>query len=135
MRGSGSKGDKSRSSFDVRRAWFPWFDVRGSSLRRSPFEVRGSARLQSMRRTTNHEPRTTNDERRTPNAEPERRTTNRERRTTVMRIAWFSPLPPIRSGIATYTPEIVPRLASAHAIDLFDEGTAHDFVWKARRTP
>jgi len=52
-----------------------------------------------------------------------------------MRIAWFSPLPPIRSGIAAYTAEIVPRLASAHAIDLFDEGTAHDFVWKARRTP
>ena len=36
-----------------------------------------------------------------------------------MRIAWFSPLPPARSGIATYSADLVPRLAPAHAIDCF----------------
>ena len=49
-----------------------------------------------------------------------------------MRIAWFSPLPPTRSGIAAYTAEVVPALAHAHTIDCFDEASAHDFVWKAR---
>ncbi len=52
-----------------------------------------------------------------------------------MRIAWFSPLPPIRSGIAAYTAEVVPLLSAQHAIDCFDESAAHDFVWKARRDP
>jgi glycosyltransferase involved in cell wall biosynthesis len=50
-----------------------------------------------------------------------------------MRIAWFSPLPPTRSGIAAYTAEAVPALSAAYAIDCFDETRAHDFVWKARR--
>ena len=52
-----------------------------------------------------------------------------------MRIAWFSPLPPARSGIATYSADLVPRLAAAHAVDCFSETTAHDFLWKARRDP
>jgi glycosyltransferase involved in cell wall biosynthesis len=52
-----------------------------------------------------------------------------------MRIAWFSPLPPARSGIATYSADLVPRLAPAHAIDAFTETNARDFVWKARRDP
>ena len=50
-----------------------------------------------------------------------------------MRIAWFSPLPPARSGIAAYSAALVPRLAPAHAIDCFSEANACDFVWKARR--
>src|SRR5262245_48756714 len=52
-----------------------------------------------------------------------------------MRLAWFSPLPPVRSGIAAYTAEIVARLDPAHAIHVFDEEAAHEFVWRARRTP
>ena len=52
-----------------------------------------------------------------------------------MRIAWFSPLPPVRSGIAAYSADLVPRLAPAHAIDCFGEANARDFVWKARRDP
>jgi glycosyltransferase involved in cell wall biosynthesis len=52
-----------------------------------------------------------------------------------MRIAWFSPLPPARSGIAAYSADLVPRLALAHAIDCFSEANARDFVWKTRRDP
>ena len=52
-----------------------------------------------------------------------------------MRIAWFSPLPPTRSGIAAYSADLVPRLAPTHAIDCFSEANARDFVWKARRDP
>lgn len=51
------------------------------------------------------------------------------------RIAWFSPLPPARSGIAAYSADLVPRLAPVHAIDCFAEANARDFVWKARRNP
>jgi glycosyltransferase involved in cell wall biosynthesis len=63
-----------------------------------------------------------------------------------MRAAWFSPLPPTRSGIAAYSADVIPALGSEHAIDcyvdrpsapvhgarLFD---AHDFVWRHRRAP
>jgi glycosyltransferase involved in cell wall biosynthesis len=52
-----------------------------------------------------------------------------------MRIAWFSPLPPTRSGIATYSADLVGRLAPAHAIDCFTAETAGDFLWKAQRGP
>ena len=52
-----------------------------------------------------------------------------------MRIAWFSPLPPVRSGIAAYSADLLPRLAPAHAVDGFSEATARDFLWKARRDP
>jgi glycosyltransferase involved in cell wall biosynthesis len=52
-----------------------------------------------------------------------------------MRVAWFSPLPPVRSGIATYSAELIPRLSAAHAVDVFDPSIAHDFVWKDRRHP
>lgn len=41
-----------------------------------------------------------------------------------VRVAWFSPVPPVQSGISAYTAEIVPRLARHHAIDLvLDEPT------------
>lgn len=36
-----------------------------------------------------------------------------------MRVAWFTPLPPSRSGIASYSSEILPLLAANHAIDVF----------------
>lgn len=66
-----------------------------------------------------------------------------------MRIAWFSPLPPDRSGIAAYCAELLPQLASRHDIEAFvDDGDratgtarvepiagirvrgAHDFPWR-----
>ena len=51
------------------------------------------------------------------------------------RLAWFSPLPPIRSGIAAYSAELVPLLEHEFAIDCFPESRAHDFVWQHRRRP
>jgi glycosyltransferase involved in cell wall biosynthesis len=66
------------------------------------------------------------------------------------RLAWFAPLPPIRSGVAQYNIELLPGLASSYAIDLFVDGSpdsfvppdvrsslynAHDFVWKHFRQP
>lgn len=52
-----------------------------------------------------------------------------------MRIAWFSPLPPDRSGIAAYSAEITPLLASSvRALDLYT-AARHDFVWRHRRDP
>ena len=72
---------------------------------------------------------------------------------TPMRIAWFSPLPPHRSGIAAYSSEILACLTS-HDIEAFvDDGSgrevvagtrpisgvavrgAHDFVWRHARQP
>ncbi|MCX6538670.1 MAG: glycosyltransferase family 4 protein [Acidobacteria bacterium] len=66
-----------------------------------------------------------------------------------MRVAWFSPLPPDRSGIAAYCAELLPQLASRHEIEAFvDDGDgrpgaarvepiagvrvrgAHDFPWR-----
>jgi glycosyltransferase involved in cell wall biosynthesis len=66
-----------------------------------------------------------------------------------MRVAWFSPLPPDRSGIAAYCAELLPQLASRHDIEAFvDDGDrrpgtarpdpiagvqvrgAHDFPWR-----
>src|SRR5258708_3344957 len=52
-----------------------------------------------------------------------------------MRLAWFSPLPPARSGIAAYSDELLPLLDANHTIDRFPETRAHDFVWMARRNP
>jgi glycosyltransferase involved in cell wall biosynthesis len=75
------------------------------------------------------ERRTPNDERRTETANGERRTTHDRR----LRIAWFSPMPPVRSGIATYSADLVPRLAPSHAIDCYTAANAVDFLWKARR--
>lgn len=63
-----------------------------------------------------------------------------------MRLAIFSPLPPQRSGIATYTAELLPILAGRHDIDLYVDCLpprvppgaahvydAHDFVWRQAR--
>ena len=62
----------------------------------------------------------------------------------------FAPLPPVRSGIAAYTAELLAGLAPRHAIDVFVESrdelrqpapggvtlrSAHDFVWARQRTP
>lgn len=64
-----------------------------------------------------------------------------------MRVAWFSPLPPTRSGIAAYSAEVLELLHSSHAIDVFVDRTfpasglpcpvrdAHDFIWQHRLDP
>jgi len=52
-----------------------------------------------------------------------------------VRLAWFSPLPPARSGIAASSADLVPRLAPAHAIDCFSAENVRDFLWMARRDP
>ncbi len=57
------------------------------------------------------------------------------------RLAWFTPLPPARSGIAAYSAELLPLLLGDHTIDVFVEARvpggipAHDFVWKHLRDP
>ena len=66
------------------------------------------------------------------------------------RLAWFTPLPPAKSGIAQYNAELLPGLASSFHIDLFVDDSkesrrlpasdlrifsAHDFVWKHLREP
>lgn len=71
-------------------------------------------------------------------------------RNLLPRLAWFTPLPPVRSGVAQYNIELLPGLTSAYRIDLFVDGhpdrfvrpdpdtsvySAHDFVWKHRRRP
>jgi glycosyltransferase involved in cell wall biosynthesis len=60
-----------------------------------------------------------------------------------MRIAWFSPLPPLRSGIAAYSAELLPFLAGDVSVDCFVQHPdrrspafdAHDFVWRHQRSP
>jgi glycosyltransferase involved in cell wall biosynthesis len=52
-----------------------------------------------------------------------------------MRIAWFSPRAPVRSGIAAYTAELLPHLRTAFTIDCYGESDAHDFVWRHQREP
>ena len=64
------------------------------------------------------------------------------------RLAWFTPLPPERSGIATYSVELLPLLADRFPIDVFVDQPgipsphprtpvfdAHDFVWRHARAP
>ncbi len=50
-----------------------------------------------------------------------------------MRVAWFSPRPPARSGIAAYSAEVLPALRRSFEIDWYGEADAHDFVWKHQR--
>src|SRR5215210_5563134 len=69
------------------------------------------------------------------------------------RLAWFSPMPPVRSGIASYSAEVVRALRQTHHIDVYvdsssDSGSAqldpsvadgpasaHDFVWQHHKQP
>lgn len=64
-----------------------------------------------------------------------------------MRLAWFSPMPPIRTGIAAVSAELVAALSQEHLIDVYtsaaaksagDSGNvsaAYDFVWRYRQRP
>jgi glycosyltransferase involved in cell wall biosynthesis len=61
------------------------------------------------------------------------------------RLAWFSPMPPVATGVAACSADLVAALGHEHEIDVFvDEpvagvapGTrsAHDFVWKHLQAP
>ncbi len=51
------------------------------------------------------------------------------------KIAWFSPMPPVRSGVAAYSAEVVPPLRAHVDIDVYDEAKAHDFVWTHAKRP
>ncbi|MEP7308998.1 MAG: glycosyltransferase family 4 protein [Acidobacteriota bacterium] len=60
-----------------------------------------------------------------------------------MRVAWFSPLPPVRSGVAAYSSDVLAALTDAIEIDCFVDApaqagrvfNAHDFLWRHRRHP
>ena len=66
------------------------------------------------------------------------------------RLAWFSPVRPVKSGISQYNHELLPALAADHDIDVYVDGRAeqfvspdsrvrlfdaHDFVWTNSRRP
>ena len=62
-----------------------------------------------------------------------------------MRLAWFSPMPPVRTGVAAVSAEVVAALAREHLIDVYTDTvgsglstagqSAHDFVWRHRQQP
>jgi glycosyltransferase involved in cell wall biosynthesis len=62
-----------------------------------------------------------------------------------MRLAWFSPMPPVPSGVATVSAELIAALGRDHQIDVYcDDGplarapetqSAHNFVWRHRLQP
>jgi len=53
-----------------------------------------------------------------------------------VRIAWFSPFPPVKTGIAGRSGELVDALrARGYAIDTYPEARAHDFPWRRRLEP
>src|SRR5688572_8497625 len=62
-----------------------------------------------------------------------------------MRLAWFSPVPPVPSGIAACSAGLIAALGNEHQIDVYvDEpvtrlapGTrsAHEFIWRHRLEP
>jgi glycosyltransferase involved in cell wall biosynthesis len=61
------------------------------------------------------------------------------------RLAWFSPMPPVATGVAACSADLVPALATEHQIDVFVDETvarvapgtrsAHEFVWRHRQQP
>ena len=57
------------------------------------------------------------------------------------RIAWFSPLPPARTGVAVYSADVVAALRNEHEIDVFADQpapgarSAHDFIWTHQQQP
>jgi len=53
-----------------------------------------------------------------------------------MKLAWFSPFPPVRTGIADCSAELVAALrARGYEIDCYPSGAAHDFPWTHRQRP
>ena len=43
-------------------------------------------------------------------------------------------MPPVRTGVAAVSAELVPALAGEHAIDVYADSNAYDFVWRHRQT-
>ena len=53
---------------------------------------------------------------------------------TTMRLAWFSPFPPVRTGIAAVSDELVHALERrGFTIDRYPAEAAHDFPWRHRQ--
>jgi glycosyltransferase involved in cell wall biosynthesis len=53
-----------------------------------------------------------------------------------VRLAWFSPLPPVKTGVAAVSAEVVAALrARGYTIDTYPETAAHDFPWRHRQQP
>jgi glycosyltransferase involved in cell wall biosynthesis len=68
-----------------------------------------------------------------------------------MRLAWFSPMPPVPSGIAACSADLIAELGTRHTIDVYVHTTAaagapargdgatlqsaHEFVWRQRLQP
>jgi len=53
-----------------------------------------------------------------------------------MRLAWFSPLPPAATGVASYSADLLRLLdTSGLDIDRYEHSNAHEFVWRSRRSP
>ncbi len=61
----------------------------------------------------------------------------------MIRLAWFSPMPPVRSGIATNSAELVAALERDFTIDVFVDQplgnpralSAYEFVWRHHKQP
>ena len=57
------------------------------------------------------------------------------------RLAWFSPMPPVRTGVAAYSADIVALLRAEYEVDVFtdqpapDARSAHDFLWEHQLRP
>jgi glycosyltransferase involved in cell wall biosynthesis len=67
-----------------------------------------------------------------------------------MRLAWFTPLRPVTSGIADYSADVLPAIGARHEVDVFVATTAerrwaapagvrvldaHEFPWRTHRAP
>ena len=53
-----------------------------------------------------------------------------------MRLAWFSPVPPVRTGIAACSADLTAALgARGYTVDLYPSERAHDFPWRHRQDP
>ena len=55
---------------------------------------------------------------------------------TAPRLAFFSPFPPVRTGVAACSAELVHALtARGYHVDPYPESAAHDFPWRHRLQP
>jgi glycosyltransferase involved in cell wall biosynthesis len=53
-----------------------------------------------------------------------------------MRLAWFSPVPPVKTGIAAYSADLAEVLRRrGYTVDLYPSERAHDFPWRHRNDP
>ena len=53
-----------------------------------------------------------------------------------MRLAWFSPIPPVKTGIAACSADLAQVLRTrGYTVDLYPSERAHDFPWRHRNDP